>query len=94
MSDLDKVLARADAVGDELVDRDPPRKLARGVVSGDPLGYLRRSDNLLDVGGGLVWEFAPTWTLRPEFLYNNDNSNVPLSRRSYFEAWLNVRKSF
>jgi hypothetical protein len=58
------------------------------------VGYLTRSDNLLDVGGGLIWEFAPTWTLRPEFLYNNDDSNVALSRWSYFEIWLNVRKAF
>jgi tetratricopeptide (TPR) repeat protein len=58
------------------------------------VGYLKRSDNLLDVGGGLVWEFAPTWTLRPEFLYNNDDSNTALNRWSYIEAWINVRKSF
>lgn len=58
------------------------------------VGYLKRSDNLLDVGGGLVWEFAPTWTLRPEFLYNNDDSNVALATYSYLEISLNVRKSF
>jgi hypothetical protein len=58
------------------------------------VGYLTRSDNLLDVGGGLVWQFAPTWTLRPEFLYNTDDSNVALATYSYLELWLNVRKSF
>ncbi|MGJ7511984.1 tetratricopeptide repeat protein [Variovorax sp. GT1P44] len=63
----------------------------------DTLGnavLLRRRDNLYEVGAYLVWEFAPTWTLRPELLWIRDQSNSIGLNYSSTEIWLNVRKSF
>lgn len=55
---------------------------------------LRRRDNLYELGGGLVWEFAPSWSLRPEFLWIRDQSNSVGFNYSSTEYWLNVRKGF
>ncbi|HEY0503420.1 MAG TPA: tetratricopeptide repeat protein [Lysobacter sp.] len=55
---------------------------------------LRREDNLYEGGAGLVWEFAPSWSLRPELLYIRDQSNVVAFNYSSTEVWLNVRKGF
>ena len=55
---------------------------------------LRRKDNLYEGGVGLVWSFAPTWSLRPEVLYIRDQSNVVGFNYSSTEAWINVRKAF
>jgi hypothetical protein len=55
---------------------------------------LRRNDNLYEVGAYLVWEFAPTWTLRPELLWIRDHSNAAAFNYSATEVWINVRKSF
>ncbi|MDM0011291.1 surface lipoprotein assembly modifier [Variovorax sp. J22P168] len=54
----------------------------------------RRKDNLYEVGAYLVWEFAPTWTLRPELLWIRDQSNALGVNYSATEYWINVRKSF
>jgi hypothetical protein len=64
-----------------------PDALDEGVV-------LRRSDNLYEVGVGLVWEFARGWTLRPELLYIRDQSNSVGFNYSATETWINVRKDF
>ena len=64
-----------------------PDALDEGVI-------LRREDNLYEGGVGLVWEFAPSWSLRPEFLYIRDQSNVVGFNYSSTEAWVNVRKGF
>jgi hypothetical protein len=53
-----------------------------------------RADNLYEAGAGLVWEFAPRWTLRPEILYIHDDSNVFVHNYSSTEAWVNVRFRF
>jgi hypothetical protein len=55
---------------------------------------LRRNDNLYEVGAYVVWEFAPTWTLRPELLWIRDQSNSFNVNYGSTEAWLNVRKAF
>ncbi len=55
---------------------------------------LTRKDNLYEVGAGLVWEFAPRWTLRPEILYIRDQSNATAFNYSSTEAWINVRTDF
>jgi hypothetical protein len=55
---------------------------------------VKRSDDLVYVGGGLTWSFAPGWTLRPAFEYDWENSNIPALAYSKTEAWVTVRKSF
>ena len=60
----------------------------------DPDLLLQRNDDLWYVGGGLVWGFAPGWTLRPTFEYDWEDSNIPALTYSKTEFWLTVRKSF
>jgi tetratricopeptide (TPR) repeat protein len=60
----------------------------------DETAILRRKDNLYEVGGGLVWEFMPTWSLRPEILWIRDQSNSVNFNYSSTEVWLNLRKGF
>jgi tetratricopeptide (TPR) repeat protein len=55
---------------------------------------LRRKDNLYEFGGGLVWEFVKTWSLRPEILYTRDQSNTAGFNYASTEVWVNVRKAF
>jgi hypothetical protein len=60
----------------------------------DPDLLLERNDDLWYVGGGLVWGFAPGWTLRPTFEYDWEDSNIPALTYSKTEFWLTARKSF
>jgi hypothetical protein len=60
----------------------------------DPDLLLTRTDDLVYVGGGLVWRFAPGWSLRPTFEYDWEGSNIPALEYSKTEVWLTVRKSF
>ena len=53
-----------------------------------------RNDDLWNFGGGLVWRFAPGWSLRPTFEYNWEESNIPALAYSSTELWLTVRRSF
>jgi tetratricopeptide (TPR) repeat protein len=62
--------------------------------STDPNLLVQRSDDLVYAGGGLIWSFAPGWTLRPAFEYDWENSNIPALAYSKTEAWVTVRKSF
>jgi len=55
---------------------------------------LTRKDNLYEVGAGLVWDFAPGWSLRPEILYIRDQSNATAFNYSSTEAWINIRTDF
>jgi tetratricopeptide (TPR) repeat protein len=55
---------------------------------------LSRKDNMYEFGGGLVWEFAKGWSLRPEILYILDDSNVFSNNYSSTEVWVSVRKGF
>jgi hypothetical protein len=59
----------------------------------DPDLLVERNDDLWYVGGGLVWGFAPGWTLRPTFEYDWEDSNLPALTYSKTEFWLTVRKS-
>ena len=60
----------------------------------DPDLLVQRTDDLVYAGGGLVWAFAPGWTLRPTIEYDWEDSNVPALAYSKTEAWVTVRKSF
>jgi tetratricopeptide (TPR) repeat protein len=53
-----------------------------------------RSDDLWNFGGGVVWRFAPGWSVRPTFEYNWEESNIPALAYSSTELWVTVRKSF
>jgi tetratricopeptide (TPR) repeat protein len=53
-----------------------------------------RNDDLWNFGGGLVWGFAPGWSLRPTFEYNWEDSNIAALAYSSTELWLTVRRSF
>lgn len=62
---------------------------------GDSLvGIGTRNDNLYEVGGGLTWQFAPTWSLNPEILYIRDQSNILGANYSSTEVWITLRKDF
>ncbi len=60
----------------------------------DPDLLVQRTDELVYAGGGLVWAFAPGWTLRPAIEYDWEDSNVPALAYSKTEIWVTVRKSF
>ena len=60
----------------------------------DPDLLLTRTDDLVYVGGGLVWRFAPGWSLRPTIEYDWEGSNIPALEYSKTEVLLTVRKSF
>jgi hypothetical protein len=60
----------------------------------DPDLLLERADDLWYLGGGLVWRFAPGWSLRPTFEYDYEDSNIPALTYSKTEFWLTARKSF
>jgi tetratricopeptide (TPR) repeat protein len=62
---------------------------------GDSLvGIGTRNDNLYEVGGGLTWQFLPTWSLNPEILYVRDQSNILAANYSSTEIWITLRKDF
>jgi tetratricopeptide (TPR) repeat protein len=60
----------------------------------DETVIMRRKDNLYEFGGGLVWEFVKTWSLRPQILYTRDQSNAVNFNYGATEVWVNVRKAF
>jgi len=60
----------------------------------DPDLLVVRNDDLWNFGGGVVWRFAPGWSLRPTFEYNWEESNIPALAYSSTELWVTVRKSF
>jgi hypothetical protein len=62
---------------------------------GDSVSALaRRNDDLLEVGGGLTWEFGPGWSLNPEIIWVRDYSNVLFVNYSFTELHLTLRKDF
>ena len=64
-------------------------------AAGDRLtGIGTRNDNLYEVGGGLTWQFLPTWSLNPEILYTRDVSNIQSHNYSATEIWITLRKDF
>ena len=60
----------------------------------DPDLLVERNDDLWNFGGGVVWRFAPSWSLRPTFEYNWEESNIPALAYSSTELWVTVRASF
>ena len=60
----------------------------------DPDLLVVRNDDLWNFGGGVVWRFAPGWSVRPTFEYNWEESSVPALAYSSTELWVTVRKSF
>ena len=58
------------------------------------LGIGEREDDLYEVGGGLTWEFAKSWSLNPEILYIYDDTNLLANEYSSTEIWITVRKDF
>jgi hypothetical protein len=50
--------------------------------------------DIYELGGGLTYEFAPGWSLRPEVLYIRDEGNTEYSDYSATEFWLNLRADF
>jgi tetratricopeptide (TPR) repeat protein len=64
-------------------------------AEGDRLvGIGTRNDNLYEVGGGLTWQFLPSWSLNPEILYIRDQSNILAANYSSTEIWITLRKDF
>jgi len=55
---------------------------------------LRRRDNEYEFGASLVWQFARTWSLRPQIIYIRDQSNSVGWNYSSTEYWVNVRYAF
>jgi hypothetical protein len=60
----------------------------------DPDLLQVRNDDLWNFGGGLVWGFAPGWSLRPTFEYNWEDSSIDALAYSSTELWVTVRKAF
>jgi tetratricopeptide (TPR) repeat protein len=58
------------------------------------LGILEREDDLYEAGGGLNWQFAPSWSLNPEILYIRDDSNILAENYSSTEIWITIRRDF
>jgi hypothetical protein len=58
------------------------------------LGIGEREDDLFEVGGGLTWEFANSWSLNPEILYIYDDTNILANEYSSTEIWITIRKDF
>ena len=60
----------------------------------EQLRTLTPNLDIYELGGGLTYQFAPGWSLRPEVLYIRDEGNTPFSDYSATEVWVMVRKSF
>ena len=60
----------------------------------DEVRELTPDLDIYELGGGLTYELAPGWSLRPEVLYIRDEGDTPYSDYSATEFWLMVRASF
>jgi len=60
----------------------------------DEVRELTPDLDIYELGGGLTYEFAPGWSLRPEVLYIRDEGDTEFSDYSATEFWLVVRASF
>jgi hypothetical protein len=60
----------------------------------DVVAVATRADDLYELGGGLTWEFGDGWSLNPEILYIEDNSNILTVNYSSTEIWLTLRYDF
>jgi hypothetical protein len=57
-------------------------------------GVASRTDDLLEIGGGLTWELGRAWSLNPEIVWVRDFSNVTFINYSSTELHLTLRKDF
>lgn len=57
-------------------------------------GLASRTDDLLEIGGGLTWELGRAWSLNPEIVWIRDFSNVTFVNYSSTELHLTLRKDF
>ena len=55
---------------------------------------LQRMDTLYDFVAGLSWSFAEKWSLRPQFVYLKNESNVSLYKYDRSDVSLNLRVDF
>ncbi len=66
--------------------------------SSEPTDYIvaieTRADDLYELGAGLTWEFGEGWSLNPEILYIEDNSNILAVNYASTEIWLTLRYDF
>ena len=60
----------------------------------DAGGIGPRNDTLLEVGGGLVWGFAPGWEVGPSVLHLRDRSSLTGYNYSSTEVQLTLRRDF
>ena len=60
----------------------------------DPFFLVNRDDTYIELKAGLRYRPQEGWTLRPELRYARNDSNVPTSDYSRFEALLTVRYDF
>ena len=60
----------------------------------DPFFLVNRDDTYIELKAGLHYRPQEGWTLRPELRYARNDSNVPTSDYSRFEALLTVRYDF
>lgn len=57
-------------------------------------GRVRPDLDIYELGGGMIYAFAPGWSLRPEVLWLRDEGDAEFSDYSSTEVWVTVRKSF
>jgi hypothetical protein len=60
----------------------------------EPVRMVTPNLDILELGGGLTYAFAPGWSLRPEVLYLRDEGNTHFSDYSSTEIWMTVRRLF
>lgn len=65
-----------------------------GAVADGAGGVGVRNDDLLEIGGGLIFEFGRGWSLNPEVLWIRDFSNIVAVNYSATELHLTLRKDF
>jgi tetratricopeptide (TPR) repeat protein len=59
----------------------------------DTVSEFSRTDNEYELGGGVVWDLKRGWSLRPDFLYTRQASNVPINDYHATELRVNLRKN-
>lgn len=53
-----------------------------------------RNDDLVEIGAGLAWAFAPGWEAGPSVVYPRDFSNVVTANYSSVEMLVSLRRDF
>lgn len=54
----------------------------------------RRKDVLYDLAAGIAWTFAQGWSLRPQLVYIENESNLAIFEYEKTDVSLNLRKDF